>query len=256
MSLDTLAVQSPLAGLRPSEAAVFLQLDGALIEPAANSDTVEIPPETLALLAVLESETGGAFAMATGRDLVGIRRHLPIVPHAVIASDGAERVLPGASAYRHPVIDAAQVAEIHSRAARATALDGVVVERNASGAVIDFRTCPEHQEAVRELSLAILAKYEGLEMVLAEHSVAIQPEGIGMDRAVAATMATKLFAGRIPIYIGADASDEAPLAWVADQGGLAIKVGPGDTAAPYRLESATAVLGALAKWLEDGWMDA
>lgn len=253
MSLDTGADPSPLAGLRPAEAAMFLDFDGVLVDLAPHPDAVEVSSETLSLLAVLESETSGAFAIVTGREVENLRRHLPVVPQAVIGSHGAERWLPEAKVYTHPMIGSDTVRDIQEKAARATALTGVFVERKPTGAAIHFRGNPGHEDAVRQLCLAILAEVEGFEMLPAKCALELRPGGLGKDHAVATAMSTPPFAGRVPVYIGDDTTDEPALAWVADQGGVAIKVGPEDTIAPFTVPAPADVQMLLANWLEARW---
>ena len=61
------------------------------------------------------------------------------------------------------------------------------------------------------------------------------------------------FAGRIPVFLGDDVTDEDGFALVCRLSGHAIKVGAGATVAPHRVASVRRVrswLGAYADWLE------
>jgi trehalose 6-phosphate phosphatase len=49
------------------------------------------------------------------------------------------------------------------------------------------------------------------------------------------------FAGRTPVFVGDDASDEFGFASVNELGGHSIKVGAGETVAHWRLENVKAV---------------
>jgi trehalose 6-phosphate phosphatase len=57
------------------------------------------------------------------------------------------------------------------------------------------------------------------------------------------------FRGRAAVFIGDDVADEHGFTTVNRMGGLSIKVGPGRTAARWRLRDVTAVW----RWLESGW---
>jgi trehalose 6-phosphate phosphatase len=49
------------------------------------------------------------------------------------------------------------------------------------------------------------------------------------------------FRGRLPVFVGDDATDEAGFATVNRLGGISIKVGPGRTAACWRLRNVRTV---------------
>lgn len=80
----------------------------------------------------------------------------------------------------------------------------------------------------------------------ANAAVELRPDRICKDIAVA---------GRMPVYFGDDTTDEPALAWVIDHGGVAVKVGPGDSVARHLLSSPAEMQAALADWLESGWRD-
>jgi trehalose 6-phosphate phosphatase len=75
---------------------------------------------------------------------------------------------------------------------------------------------------------------------------------ISKGNAIAAFMNEAPFAGRRPLFIGDDITDEAGFAWVQSEpvGGLGIKVGPGPSLARARIASPAAVRSMLAQVLE------
>ncbi|MEM9756175.1 MAG: trehalose-phosphatase [Pseudomonadota bacterium] len=253
MSLDTLVAANALSGLSPQNAAVFLDFDGVLVDLAPTPDDVLVANALISLLAALETETEGACAIVTGRPVEDLRRHLPLVPHAVIGSHGAEGYLPGAPAFRHPLVGSDTIARMHDRAARAEELDGVMVERKPTGVALHYRGAPDHAGAVHDVANALVAEFAGFVMLPAKAAVEIRPSDIGKDIAVARAMALPVFAGRTPVYFGDDTTDEPALAWVADHGGVAVKVGPGDSVARHRLSGPVEVQAVLADWLKNGW---
>lgn len=255
MSFDTANAPRLLDGLAPCDAAVFLDFDGVLVDIAPTPDGVQVSHDLVSLLAVLESETGGACAIVTGRPIEDLRSHLPLIPHAVIASHGAEGYLPGAPAFRQDPIGSDAVARLHDRAAEADRLDGVWVERKPTGVALHYRAEPGHEDTVRDFARALVTAFDGFELLEAKAVMEVRPSGIGKERAVAHAMALPIFAGRTPVYFGDDTTDEPALAWVAQNGGVAVKVGPGDTAAPHRLSGPREVHETLADWLETGWSD-
>ena len=74
----------------------------------------------------------------------------------------------------------------------------------------------------------------------------IKPGGRDKGTAIAEFMAEAPFAGRLPVFIGDDSTDEDGFAVVNQLGGHSIKVGDGETRAHWHLADADAVLNWLA----------
>ena len=72
-----------------------------------------------------------------------------------------------------------------------------------------------------------------------------KPEGANKGRALERCMHRKPFIGRHPVMIGDDTTDEDAFVVTNQLGGLTVKVGPGDSAAQYRLRDVEAVHGYL-----------
>ncbi|MCD0505168.1 trehalose-phosphatase, partial [Bordetella petrii] len=73
----------------------------------------------------------------------------------------------------------------------------------------------------------------------------LRPRGVDKGAALRALMKTAPFAGRWPLMIGDDLTDEAAFIAARELGGQGIKIGPGPSAAGWRLDSPQA----LARWL-------
>ena len=76
----------------------------------------------------------------------------------------------------------------------------------------------------------------------------LKPTGRHKGVVVLEFMQEKPFRGRTPVFIGDDATDEYGFAAVNRLDGLSVKVGPGPTAARWRLRNARAVRA----WFEPG----
>src|SRR6478735_6829228 len=83
----------PLGG----DAALFLDVDGTLLEIAPRPELVEVPPALPTLLARLAGERDGALALVSGRTLADIDRLLQPWRGAAAGVHGAERRRPDGS---------------------------------------------------------------------------------------------------------------------------------------------------------------
>jgi trehalose 6-phosphate phosphatase len=82
--------------------------------------------------------------------------------------------------------------------------------------------------------------------------VELKPPGADKGAAIRRIMEIEPFAGRMPVFIGDDISDEAGFKTINEMNGYSVKVGPGMTSAKYRLRGVTEVR----EWLRKGVMDA
>ena len=78
--------------------------------------------------------------------------------------------------------------------------------------------------------------------------VEMKPAGRDKGAAVVEFMAEEPFRGRTPVFVGDDITDEYGFAMVNRMHGHSLKVGPGRTAARWRLRD----VGTVRAWLELG----
>jgi trehalose 6-phosphate phosphatase len=88
---------------------------------------------------------------------------------------------------------------------------------------------------------------DAFELQTGKFVVEVKPSGKDKGDAIAEFMAEPPFAGRQPVFLGDDLTDERGFEIVNRLGGHSIKVGPGITRARLRLFDARAVL----RWLEE-----
>ena len=229
----------------PSDAALFLDFDGVLVEIAPAPDAITVPDALPGLLAALHTHLDGAIALISGRGVADLQRYLPDFPGIYIGGHGAEAA-PEAARAHLPAADHPDPGPLQADLiAAADALPGVLYEPKTHGGVLHYRAAPEHQAAVKAAAQKAVATHPGFEEQGAKMAVELRPAGVGKDRALDALMAAPHFAGRTPVYAGDDLTDEPAMARALALGGLAIKIGDGDTVAPHRLDSPSA----LADWL-------
>jgi trehalose 6-phosphate phosphatase len=240
----------PLGDLHPSRAAVFLDFDGVLVDLAATPDAIVVPPDLPGLLRRLAAATGGSCAIVTGREAAVLRGFLPDLPLPIVGSHGAERADPGGPVRQHPAAGGDTVARLHRLVTSLRCLsERLVVECKPTGAVIHYRQAPEVQGDLHRAMHAIAEAHPGFSAHAAKMALELRPDDVGKDMAVIDLMHGPACAGRVPVYVGDDLTDEPAMGWVQARGGIAIKVGEGASVAKDRLADPAAVRAHLADWL-------
>lgn len=209
-------------------AALLLDLDGTLIDMAPTPDAVVVPPGLADTLHRLRGRLGGALAIVTGRAPDVIDRLLGAGAFAL----GAEH---GATVRRHPR-GPLEPADKHVgappdrwlAAARrlADAHPGALMERKALGFTLHFRAVPEAGPLFRDALAAMLEEVPGFELLAGKLVWEVRPRGIDKGTAVRALMAEPPFAGRLPLFIGDDVTDEDGMRVARALGGAGLQVAP------------------------------
>jgi trehalose 6-phosphate phosphatase len=231
----------------PSRAALFLDLDGTLLEIADHPRLAVASARLRSLLPALPGIADGAVAVISGRPLEEVDRIL--APHAFVAAGvhGLERR--DASGRRRsaavPEHLPADVRECVGRFAARHA--GVLLEDKALSLAVHYRARPELEPAIHTFAAELQQRLpEHVEVLLGKKVLEIKPSVMNKGDAIRAFMQEPPFAGRCPVFVGDDVTDEAGFAAVNALEGISIKVGAGATAAAWRLADVGAVLG----WLE------
>jgi trehalose 6-phosphate phosphatase len=238
----------PLPGL---EDALFLDLDGTLLEIEATPTAVRVEPPLRRLLAALEQALGGALALVSGRAVPDLDRllaplSLPCAGQHGLEWRGADGVL-----RHHPVVPIPD--EIpRALAAFAEAHPGIVFEAKGASWALHFRQRPEVGRAAAALVTRLgTAAGSAWEVLHGKMAVELRPatvdKGVGIDR----LRERPPFAGRRPVFLGDDWTDEDGFRTVNDLGGVSIAVAVDrETQARYRLGGVTDVHAWLRRTLE------
>ncbi|HEY5210711.1 MAG TPA: trehalose-phosphatase [Stellaceae bacterium] len=224
--------------------ALFLDIDGTLIDFAATPEGVIVPPTLRATLAALQQWLGGAVALVSGRAMVGIEALFAPLELPVSGQHGAELRL-GAETVAmppHPAMPAIAVTLEKFAAAH----PGVRVENKGRSIAVHYRGAPAVGDQAWALARKLVAEAgDGLELMSANMAVDIKRRGISKGSAVDWFMARAPFAGRVPVFIGDDRTDEDGFAAVNARGGISIHIGTGNTDAYFCISSPVA----LREWL-------
>ncbi len=230
--------------------ALFLDVDGTLLDYVTRPDAVEVPPSLLETLTGLSAALDGALAIISGRTIADLDRLFAPLRVPVAGQHGAEArrgertwILAPERAPNSSAL-ASILAPVYALGARQPAI--LIEDKGLSAAIHYAETGPE-RAALNAILPGAIAGSEGAFQLLASHlAFDIVPHAVDKGRAVDWFMTAAPFAGRIPVFIGDDRTDEDGFAAVAARGGYAINVGPrNETAAPWRVANPRA----LREWL-------
>ncbi len=204
--------------------ALFLDLDGTLLDIAPKPDLAKAPSRLPMNLMRLREGLGGALAIVSGRSLDVLDRILDPYHPVAGGEHGAVVRMPGGEidAARAPILPRLWL-QMLDRAAESW--DGIVVERKPLSVVMHYRLAPEREADVRALveSLPGLSQ-EGFAVMQARMALEVKPKGLSKGRAVALLMEHPDFAGRTPVFVGDDVTDEDGIEMARKLGGFGLRV--------------------------------
>lgn len=231
--------------------AFFLDVDGTLLDIAATPDAVAVGASERTLLDRLKAAAGGALAVMSGRSIARIDELFAPLVLPAAGQHGAERRDAQGKRHRHRFPARAlrpAAGGIRSFAARHR---GLVFEDKGASVALHYRLAPKlaaaAHAAVREAAepLGDAVEVQGGKMV-----VELKPAGCDKGAAIETFMQEPPFAGRVPVFLGDDVTDEHGFRSINRLGGHSVKVGEGESAARWRLENPAAARAWLAGWLE------
>ncbi|MGH8273324.1 MAG: trehalose-phosphatase [Gammaproteobacteria bacterium] len=234
---NTIPAPPPLRELigNANDWALFLDFDGTLLDLAERPDAIRVPADLPRLLHDLAQRFGGAVAILTGRALANLDRHLPEPELAAAGQHGAEWRLAGQGAIAE--VDRQALAGPRAEIKRFSATHPtVLVEDKGASIALHYRAAPEARAEVDALAETLVGASGGaLEAISGKLLCELRPAGANKGRALRNFLAQAPFAGRRPLVLGDDVTDEAAFAAALVLGGSAIKVGEGESRAPWRL---------------------
>jgi trehalose 6-phosphate phosphatase len=234
--------------------AFFLDVDGTLLEFAARPKDVHVDAKLRNMLAELSRLTGGAVALVSGRSIEDVDRIFqPLFLPAAAGLHGSER-RSAAGSLRHQPKKMETYEDAASRIARiARTSPGLEFEDKGRALALHYRQAPHlrspAEKIMREIKASLGTEFE---LQMGKFVVEVRPRGRNKGDAIAEFAAEPPFAGRVPVFVGDDLSDEAGFEVVNRLGGYSVKVGPGITRARWRLLNSAAVRQWLEAWIEYG----
>jgi trehalose 6-phosphate phosphatase len=230
--------------------ALFLDVDGSLLDFAPTPDAVHVPDNLVDALTHLHVALSGALALVSGRSLEQLDALFSPLRLPGAGLHGLElRDTPDATLEHMP--PPAELLAVRDQAAAIAARHpGALVEDKGPTLALHWRA---PGAAAAEPEFAALARHA---LVALPHYrlqpgncvLELRPDGFDKGGAIRHLLDTDIFRGRIPVFIGDDLTDEHGFEAVNALGGISVLVGTRTpTDARFRIDSPTA----LRAWLLD-----
>jgi len=221
--------------------ALFLDFDGTLTEMAPRPEAVRIASGLVPTLSSLQAHMGGALAIVTGRPEADIDGFLAPLRLPLASEHGAQYRLADVS---HPAIEPPDLAPVLRAAQELAARNpGLLVEEKRASIALHYRQAPYLEALCHDTLARAMQALDGVELLRGKCVFEVKPRGIHKGQAIIDFMAEPPFAGRMPVFVGDDVTDEAGFAAAQALGGWGIKVGEGPTVAQYRCMTPAALRG-------------
>lgn len=233
-----------------SDFALFFDFDGTLAEIAERPDDVEVTEATRQTLASLRNAFSGAVAIVTGRDIASIDGFLAPVKLPIAGVHGLVR-RDANGAVHHPKIDSDAIHIVGERLKPLVdAEPGLLLERKHGAIALHYRLRPELETVCLEAMDHAVADAPAIN--LRRGKMVVEAIGHSSDKgmAIAGFLEEPPFAGRRPVFVGDDLTDEDGFRMVNQRNGISIKVGAGETNAQYRIKNREELLSLLNNLLE------
>lgn len=219
--------------------ALFFDFDGTLVELAPQPDAVQVHEELPRLLTQLGASLGGALAVVSGRTVAEIDQHLQPLRLCVAGVHGTERRGADGHVRRIAVAGLQDAADlVGSLCRRHPALR---MEIKPGAIALHYRQAPELEDDCLATMSDAIQRAEGMTLLRGKKVVEMKPRRASKGMAVRNFLEERPFRNRRPWYFGDDVTDEAAFDAVQALGGVAVKVGEGETLAAHRLDDPAAM---------------
>jgi len=218
--------------LQPS-CALFLDFDGTMVDLAPQPNAVHVPQPLIRVLQEMHDYLQGAVAVISGRPIEQIDGFLRPLRLAVAGVHGTERR--GADGQLH-LLDTHPLDHVEESACNLAAHNpGLLVENKRGSIALHYRQRPDLEDLCLRTMQQAVDESAGHTLLRGKMVVEAKPDGASKGGAIESFLAEPPFAGRRPVFVGDDITDEVGFSTVQRLGGLGIKVGEGATVAWRRL---------------------
>ena len=206
--------------------ALFLDFDGTLVDIAPTPDGVVVPDSLVETLRSIDLRLQGALAVVSGRPIAQIDALLAPLCLPTAGRHGAEiRLLA-----ERPLLKSPPRTDLSGVVARLEAFaeehPGILIENKGLTVAAHYRQAPAYEPELREQVVRLQSELGPQWQVLSGKMVfELKQAGYDKGMAVEELMSHSPFAGRVPVFVGDDVTDEYGFAAAVRLGGHGIRVG-------------------------------
>jgi trehalose 6-phosphate phosphatase len=215
--------------------ALFLDVDGTLLDISRRPQEVVVPEGLRSVLESTWRTLGGALALVSGRAIADLDRLFAPLRLPAAGQHGAElRLDPDG---RVCIMPGRRIGAALRQAVEALAHKhpGVELEDKGMTLAVHYRAAPEiGRQLARELRVLLAREGEGIALCRGKMVLELRDLRYTKAGAVEAFLRQPSFAGRLPVFVGDDITDEDGFAAVERHGGIAMPVGRACRAANRR----------------------
>src|SRR5688500_12008558 len=211
----------PSPPLPAREWALFLDVDGTLLDLAPAPDQVRIPETLVSDLRILHEALDGALALISGRRIETLDAFFHPLQLPAIGLHGLQR---RAAEGGHPAPDALPVV-LAAACDLARKYPGSLVEDKGITIALHWRNAPAAEEPFHEFANSALIELPGYCLQPGHDVLELRPDGHDKGSAIASLLETQAFRGRVPVFVGDDLTDEFGFDVVNARHGISVLVG-------------------------------
>jgi trehalose 6-phosphate phosphatase len=213
------------AELDAKSIALLLDVDGTMIDIGPSPHEVHVSDELRDSLARLSRATDGALALVSGRPISDLDELFAPLKLPAVGGHGAEMRVHASDAIRS-MAPLPQELRRHLATA-ATPGSGVIVEDKGYSLALHYRQASQHEDRLRSHIAAGRAAYpaEATEVLPGKAMLEVKRPNVSKGEGVRDLMKCPPFAGRLPVFIGDDVTDESVFAVLPELGGKGFSVG-------------------------------